>query len=165
MAVFVSFSHKDEESARSLKRALNAHGFDVWQDDGIRPGDRWVESATRGLRASSAVVLLIGADPSDADRNEWSHVLALSWDPQREVRLVPVLLPNADPPAFLRDQQVMRVGDDANPWDRVVDALEGSDAGISEWRVSDTTRTVVAERLTALEKLAATLPHDVTEQG
>jgi len=74
--------------------------------------------------------------------------------------LIPVLLPDADPPVFLQDQQYVRLGDDASAWERIAQMLDGSSSGASRWRTSDTARSIVADRLSVLEKVAAELPDD-----
>jgi hypothetical protein len=132
---------------------------------GAEPGEKWAERIQDGLRSSDAVVVLIGPDPSNAARNEWSHALQMSWDPERELSFVPVLLPGAEPPAFLQDQQLIRVDEDAWDWDRVADVVEKSSTRTFTWRSSDAAKSVVADRLTALEKVAAALPDDPQDEG
>ncbi len=160
-SVFVSYSHQDEEAAHNLKRALGRRGFDAWlARDEIGPGDNVVDRIQEGLRSASAVVLLIGKEPSTWARNEWSQALGMSWDADRALSLVPVLLPDAEPPPILRDHLQVRIQDDPKDWDRVADMLERSPDDTFAWRTSDSARTDVADRLTALEKVAATLPDD-----
>jgi hypothetical protein len=72
---------------------------------------------------------------------------------------------SAEPPAFLQDQQLIRVDEDAWDWDRVADVVEKSSTRTFTWRSSDAAKSVVADRLTALEKVAAALPDDPQDEG
>lgn len=164
--VFISYSAKDADSARRLTGALAGHGVDVLLDaDEVRPGKHWRESLEDGLRSSDTVVVLIGPNPSDTARNEWSHVLQMSWDPERDLSFVPVLLPGAEPPAFLQGQPLLRVHEDGWDWDRIADVVEKSPTGTFAWRSPDTGKAALADRLAAIQKVAATLPDDPQDEG
>jgi hypothetical protein len=154
--VFVAYSHEDEDMARQLKRTLADHGFEAWlASDEIRPGQRVADHVRDSLKSASAVVLLIGRQPSNWARYEWSQALEMSWDEDRSIPLVPVALHDADPPSFLRDRQLVRVAGEPGDWEQVAQALElpqtvdrrtPSDQGIR-----------LTERLAELKKTAAAL--------
>lgn len=160
--VFVSCSGKDADSARRLKGALAGHGLDVWPDtDDLQ----LVDHIQARLRSSDAVVVLIGPDPSDTARNEWSQALQMSWDPDRELSFVPVLLPGAEPPAFLQGQHVIRVEEDGWDWDRIADIVEKSPSSTFTWQPPNASKSALADRLAAIQKVAATLPDDPQDEG
>lgn len=158
--VFVSYSHQDEDSARALKSALARHGLDVWLTaDEIRPGDKIVDRIRDGLRSASVVVLLVGTQPSTWARNEWSQALQMIWDADRKVPLVPIILPNADPPTFLRDQPHLRIHEDSGDWEDLAKVIETPPTTF-RWRTSDIAKSNLARRFNELAKAAAALPED-----
>jgi hypothetical protein len=159
--VFISYSHQDEDSARTLKHALVGHGHDVWlAADEIRAGDSFTDRMRDGMRSAEVVVLLIGQHPSPLARNEWSRALQRSWDTEGEVALVPVVLDDAEIPTFLHDQQHVRIQEDTAGWEPLAEMLGTVRPTAFEWRTPDTGRTELANRLNELEKIAAALPDD-----
>lgn len=159
--VFISYGHRDEDSARALERALVERGHDVFIGaEEIRAGDNWADRIRDGMRAADAIVLLIGRHPSLWARNEWSRALRLSWDAEGEVALVPVVLDDAQPPTFLRDQQHVRIQNDTERWEPLVEMLETIRPTAFEWRKSKTERSELATRWNEIEKTAAALPDD-----
>lgn len=158
--VFLSYSHEDETAAKAAKAVFSRHGLDVWLAvDEIQPGDRVADRISHELQAATAVVLLIGRSPSNWARSEWSLALATSWDEDRKLNLLPVLLPGADPPAFLQSLTYMRIVDEARDWDRIARMIATAPAGALSWHSSDEARTALATRLSQLEKVAAALPN------
>lgn len=155
--VFVSYSHDDEYAARELKQVLDDHGFEAWlASDEIRPGQRVVDHVRESIRSAGAVVLLIGSEPSDWARYEWSQALELSWAEDQSKQLVPVVLQGADSPSFLHDRQVVRVAGEPDGWEQVAHALELG--GERKHRKSDRGR--LTRRLDELAKTAAALPEE-----
>ena len=67
-AVFVSYSHSDEENGNWLARlreqmavGLLPEGTRLWWDDGrIRPGHHWAEEIRGAIKSADVVVLLVG---------------------------------------------------------------------------------------------------------
>lgn len=158
--VFVSYSQKDESAARKLKAALADRGNEVWlADDEIQPGETVAERVREGLRAANAVVLLIGRHPTTWARYEWSEALERAWDPSGEFRLLPVILPGAERPSFVGDEQVLTIARQSD-WARVAEALEKSDTTSLRWRTSGAAQSALAERLNELEAVASALPDE-----
>jgi hypothetical protein len=154
--VFVSYSHEDQDVAQQLKQALAGHGFEAWlASDEIRPGQRVVDHIRDSLENASAVVILIGKQPSDWARYEWSQALELSWDEDRSVPLVPVLLHDAHPPSFLRDRRLLRFAGDPRDWEQVARTLEH--AQTIERALPGDQGIALTERLVELKKTAAVL--------
>ena len=157
--VFVSYSHEDEAAAKTAKAVLARHGLDVWlAGDEIRPGDRIADRIRDELHSASAVVLLIGREPSNWARSEWSLALEESWDAKRELNLLPVLLPGAEQPAFLQSLAYVPIVDETRDWERVAEMIATSPAGTLGWHSSEVAKVALGRRLSELEKAAAFLP-------
>jgi len=157
--VFLSYSHEDEAAARTAKAVLAQHGLDVWlAGDEIRAGERFADRIRDELHAATAVVLLIGKHPSNWARNEWSLALERSWNRERALNLLPVLLPGAEPPTFLMNLAYVQIVDETTDWKLIAEMIETSPAGTLSWRSSEIAKAALATRLTALEKVAALLP-------
>ncbi|SRR5581483_9708853 len=158
--VFVSYSQEDEAAARSLKTALAEQGNQVWlAGDELRSGERWADAIHERLHVANVVVLLIGTEPSRAARNEWSLALQESFNREEPVRLVPVLLPGAEPPSFV-DVQAIRIEDEPIAWERIAQEIETPEQPSFEWTTTDRGRSELSRRLDRVERLARTLPSD-----
>lgn len=156
----MSYSDDDEAAARSLKTALAERGNEVWlAADELRPGERWTDTIRGHLHAANLVILLIGKEPSRAARNEWSLALQESFNREDPVRLVPVLLPGAEPPSFV-DVQAIKVDDEPLAWERIAQQIETPEKPAFEWTTTDRARSELSHRLDQVEKLARTLPSD-----
>lgn len=157
--VFVSYSRDDQAAARSLASELDAQGNEVWlSGDALVAGKRWADQTSEAMRSANVVVLLIGSEPSDWVRNEWSQALGESWRKDSPVTVVPVVLGDAEPPAFLRDRQMIRVDDTPADWDRVARLLEKPAEVSFDWTTTNSARTELAERLTEIKRIASALP-------
>ncbi len=66
--VFISYSRKDQSTARSLANDLRRHGFDVWMDDRIDYGEQWLNVIFEAIRQSSALVVIMSPD---AEASKW----------------------------------------------------------------------------------------------
>src|SRR5712692_9289552 len=61
-AVFISYSHSDENWAREFAKNLRDRGLDVWLDQSIRPGEQWQDAIEKGLRESNLMVCIVTPD-------------------------------------------------------------------------------------------------------
>lgn len=107
--VFISYAREDLESAQALAALLQGHGWSVWWDRDLVPGNSFDEVIERELTAAAAVVVLWSeaAVGSSWVRSE-AHAAA-----DRDV-LVPVLLDDVEVPLRYRIVQ----GVDLRGWDR-----------------------------------------------
>jgi hypothetical protein len=102
--VFLSYQSGDAEWVAGLKNALEAKGIRVWIDqDQIRPGDLFIDALERGIRSSRCVALIVSPASvrSPWVREEYNRALTLSHTAGWELRLIPVLLRDAELPGFL----------------------------------------------------------------
>jgi TIR domain len=153
--VFVSYSQQDEGQARELEQILVEHGFaPTLAGDATEHGGDALTDFAEGMREADAVVLLIGSDPSIGARREWTEALRASWDEDRELSLVPVVLPQAETPSFLADREVVRISEDSEGWDEVAHVLENP-AGAAA--VAASTTGELDDRLHELQKTVATM--------
>jgi hypothetical protein len=122
MDAYLSYDHADRATAEGLAHELRSGGVSVWFDaDQLKAGDDWAGTLERELRESRNLLVLVGtgADQSTWQRREWRKILEEVWrDPGK--RLVPVLLPGASMPAFVRstsssgELQAVRIDDPAD---------------------------------------------------
>jgi hypothetical protein len=70
--VFVSYSRQDREYVRRLVAHLRAAGLDVWVDDEIHHGDKWLAVVTSMIDRCAAFIVVMSpaADQSDWVRRE-----------------------------------------------------------------------------------------------
>lgn len=125
--VFVSHSRNDASWARELSRHLEGHGFRVFLDADLLPGDNWHLEIGKALEAADAMVVLI------------SPAAALSLSVQKEIqyalgaerfqgRLIPVeVRPTQDYPWVLRKLQWIKTeGDVARAGDQIARTLQAA---------------------------------------
>lgn len=103
---FLSHSHEDAPWVEALARRLEDEcGFKVWLDKWILvPGKSWQQAMARGLEEAASCVVFIGAKtPRGWFQEEIERALNLQTR-NPDFRVIPVLLPDADPnaiPGFL----------------------------------------------------------------
>jgi hypothetical protein len=66
--IFLSYAREDQAYARKLAADLRAHGFEVWMDDSIGVGDRYLRTIAQAIRTSAALVVVM--TPA-AEQSEW----------------------------------------------------------------------------------------------
>src|ERR1044072_7856405 len=74
----------------------------------VSAGIEWNHAVFSALSAAEGVVLLIGSEPSEMERFEWSAALQAYWQ-GKDKRIVPILLGAASDPPFLRGLSAVRV--------------------------------------------------------
>ena len=58
---FVCYAHKDREIVVQYIEWLNAHGFNLWYDDGLSGGSRWTDELANVIGSSNCVLYFISA--------------------------------------------------------------------------------------------------------
>jgi hypothetical protein len=92
--IFISYAHEDRPAAERVAAALKRHGWAVWWDPDIAPGDVWDELIERKLAAASCVVVLWSGT---SVHKQW--VKAEASEAQARGILVPVLIEDVKPPS------------------------------------------------------------------
>jgi len=116
---FLSHSHADAAWVEALARRLeDERGFKVWLDKWVLvPGKSWQQAMARGLEEAKSCAVFVGAKtPAGWFQQEIERALDLQTK-NPEFRVVPVLLPDAQPdnlPGFasLRTWADFREGQD-----------------------------------------------------
>jgi hypothetical protein len=98
--VFLSYAREDKDTAHRLAEALETHGWSVWWDAEIQPGETWDQVIEHELGAAHCVVVLWS---KRSISKEWVRVEA-SEALKRRV-LIPVLIDAVDPPLAFRLKQ------------------------------------------------------------
>jgi hypothetical protein len=109
--VFVSYPHEAAKTALQLANGIRAKGIDTWcAKDNLPPGDDWKRSIITALKDAHAVIFVVspGSQPSPWIQEEQMAALESYWAGKKKV-FIPVLIGDADPPAFLRQWRALRI--------------------------------------------------------
>jgi hypothetical protein len=98
--VFLSYARADQEEAERLVAVLGEHGFSVWWDPALVPGEVWDEAIQAALKQARSVVVLWSA--ASVSRH-W--VKAEATDALERGVLVPVKLTETELPLQFRHIQ------------------------------------------------------------
>jgi formylglycine-generating enzyme required for sulfatase activity len=74
--IFISYERNDQAYTRKLRDSLRQRGFDVWVDERIDSGDRWLRTIERAVRDSAAVVVVMTPEARDSEWVEAEILLA-----------------------------------------------------------------------------------------
>lgn len=169
---FLSHNSQDKPAVRTLAKELRAHGISVWLDEErLRPGIPWQPLLESGIDASHSVAVLVGAD----GLGPWEQMemrAALSLAVEREIPVIPVLLPDAPTkprlPLFLRNftwvdlRQRVDAGS-ITPIGLLIWGITGQhphDSGRPDGRKTGTTRVSPAQVGRASSQEAKPVPND-----
>jgi hypothetical protein len=163
--VFISYTRDTKPIAKELTEFLSEQGIKSWADfNNISLGSTFQDSVGNAIDDAGSFVVLIGPDSS---ANAWREyelqaVLSKVWrDPGK--KLLPVLVGDAQVPAFLRDRNAIHVDPEAEPrdWTRqVVSAIKSPKSRPTKERSVMNTRDR-RRRLDELEKAAVMLGDDL----
>jgi hypothetical protein len=104
--IFLSYARGDLSRVKPVVDALEAHGWSVWWDPAITPGQTWDDVIQAALAEARCVVVLWSLD---AVQSYWVRTEAN--DGQRRSILIPALLDDVEIPlAFRRIQAANLVG-------------------------------------------------------
>jgi hypothetical protein len=118
--VLLSCAHADEKIAKKVADGLKRAGLRIrdYRRE-ILPGDLWTEKASRALKESSAIVVILTPDAVRSDLVRWEINYALS-NVAFKNRLIPVLvgppdrIPRSEIPWILWDLQMVRMPERGN---------------------------------------------------
>ena len=135
--VFLSHSNADKPAVEQLAQRLLAAGIRPWLDSwNLIPGDPWQEGLEEALDTCATCAVFLGPSGVGPWHNEELRVALdrRARDRTRTGRVIPVLLPGADPadpntlPRFLSRMTWVdfRAGlDDANAFNRLLAGIQG----------------------------------------
>jgi TIR domain len=156
--VFISHSRAEQDVARQLSDVLRSHDFQPWSTADLRLGADAMPEITQCLRSADAIVVLIGESSPDSDsvRREWAEALEHAWAHEGETALVPVVIGDADVPAFVRRRQPIRLDrPDAASLELVARHVEDPSAHAPRAH-SEEEQRMMRERYAEIRRLAAT---------
>ena len=129
--VFLSHNSIDKDWGSKLKSALENSGIKVWLDrDEIRPGDLFAKALEKGLEESKCVAFIISPEAiaSGWVEEEYYRALTIAHSSSQSLRLIPVLLRDANLPGFLSSRNWVDFRNDlhfANNLSRLIWGITG----------------------------------------
>lgn len=96
--IFVSYCHKDKDFTYPLIENLSSNGYRVWYDNGIHPGDNWLETIGERLNNSKICIAVISEEAAKSHNclNEINFAL------EQRITLVPVIVSDFEKTPGLR---------------------------------------------------------------
>jgi len=121
--VFLSYPSSYRQHAEALAKELQALGISTWLDvKDLAPGMPWEEEMRKAIGDARLIVFLVESrspdSPAEKVQREYWAALEHSWSDSAK-SLLPVLIGDAEPPAFLRDVTALRVQPRNPEWSRV----------------------------------------------
>jgi tetratricopeptide (TPR) repeat protein len=155
--VFISYSPSDADTVATVAEALRMVGLRVWFDRwSLVPGAAWQRSVDEAITKARSIAVFIGTSGvSSWQQDEVQRVLQNSITGRRSSRVIPVMLPGAEPqllPALVHAVAWidMRKGISDNiALGRLVTAIEGlpeTSENAQEQEISESLRVASAER-------------------
>lgn len=150
MQVFISHSWESAEQARELAEFLEANGYDVHLPANGVAGN-WPDALRGALAGVGAVIVLVSADSTTEQRRQWRLAMETLWD-DPTLRVVPVVLEDAQLPGWLRGIQAVRHRPGGpSTWQAVLEAIKRPTQRVQvprdEWRAQLDEVVRSAERL------------------
>jgi hypothetical protein len=117
--IFISYSHKDKEYVHKLHEALQNEGFDVWIDDRIDYGDKWLQAIEKNLDKCDAFIIVMSKNSYDSEmvQNEITRARDL------EKQIFPLLLDGKNW-LVVQSRQFVDVRDGSLPNEKFYQRLE-----------------------------------------
>ena len=97
--IFISYSHKESESAVRLAKSLESEGYEVWLDStDIQTGAHWDDEIVKGLNASEIFVVLLSKQSTESQnvKDEIGYAI------DHNKHILPILLEECEVPFRLR---------------------------------------------------------------
>ena len=109
--VFISYSADAKKLAERLAGSLQEEGVATWSDfENVSPGERLYDQLQQALDEAKFYLIVVGPRNimRDWQDQEWQGALERTWtDPDK--RIIPVLVGDAEAPAFLRNWPPFRL--------------------------------------------------------
>jgi len=139
MNVFISYAHPDKPFADRLTAALEDEGIEVWrQAFDLKAGDNWIKVVDEGLRESDYIIIVLSPAYYESQwvKREY-QAFAVREVTEGRTSILPVLVADAEIPAFLRDRQYADFRTSfEDGFQRLLSALRGeADRSVEEARI------------------------------
>jgi nucleoside phosphorylase len=106
--ILLSYSRHDLEIVRTIETELERRGLRVWRDEKqILAGVVFSKAIEEALQDTAAVGVIVSPDAISSKwvQEEYYRALSLANRPKDPVRLIPILVKDADLPGFLANRQ------------------------------------------------------------
>jgi hypothetical protein len=165
--VFLSYSQRSQAEAALLRRELEKVGLSTWYaPEVLEVGEPWKERIFQGIREARVLVFLLDTNAAVSPYVEHEYMAALehSWSDPHKI-LLPVLIGDAEAPAFLRHRQALKVRDRKGDWARTAKEIAKLLRGEHSVKPSKAPIKEQMERLNLIEREANALRDTGTEQS
>ena len=143
--VYVSYAKSDRPAATELARRLKSEGIEPWHDElNLRPGDDWRRAIETVLNEVASVAVFLGPSGLGPWQGPEVDQLLSRYEASGRPRLIPVLLPGADPRELpkrmvrLKRVEFQSTLDNPEAIRRLVQGIRGEEADPSAAGVSVT---------------------------
>jgi hypothetical protein len=102
--VFISYAQADKDAVAGMIQALAGQGVKARSDEGVAPGDNWVDEIENEIKSAEGFVVFVSPDFAESKSGLFELGVALARARSEHVPLIPVVLRDADIP-FLRRRQ------------------------------------------------------------
>lgn len=126
-SVFISHSMSDAGTADEIRRSLMARGFDVWSDATIRFGESWQEQIETAITNADVFVLVVSPEFLQSRYALFELGIAYSRAREGTAVIIPVVVRDAQVPAFLQQFLQTRLLSPSGVSDVVTSAIKGKD--------------------------------------
>lgn len=159
--VFISYSEESRTVALPLGEYLAERGWRSSIGQQISAGESWQEAVAREIERADAVVLLVGSQPSEALRFEWSLALRARWQEEQK-KVIPVLMLGAEAPPFLHNLAAVRLTDDVDEegFKKVLDLISSEAGGEGLQDAADEQARLMKRLDQAIESLQMDSPNE-----
>lgn len=131
--IFLSYSRKDEDSARALEQALEALDLRVWRDTrSIAAGTKWPEALENAIRNARGVAVLMTAASAGSDWVTYEYAFATG----AQIPIVAVIMGRAEIPAPLRNFQIVSYSTPRNAAEQIVEGIRYQSRAVRRVRAS-----------------------------
>lgn len=136
--VVISYSRRDLEVVRTIHADLERRGLRVWRDENQIPaGAVFSKAIEEALQDTAAVGVIVSPDAISSKwvQEEYYRALSLANRPTDPLRLIPILVKDAELPGFLANRQWVDLRDaEQFPTniERIVEAVKGAVVSTSE---------------------------------
>jgi len=125
--IFISYSHRDERWLVRIKTHLKSLGFyyelEEWDDQKLRPSDKWEEEITKALNNATIAILLFSADFMASDFiNKRELQPLLEKASHNGVKIIPIMV---SPCAMLKESGLGKYQGSNDPKKTLLEMSDG----------------------------------------